>query len=275
MPVYETLLPIRFPAQSEVDQDAERFEVEVDGAWRELRCHDYPEIYEIPNLYEQLFRDRLACASPQVVVELLSETLAARGAAAADLRVLDLGAGNGLVGEQLRGAGVRTLVGADLLPEAAAAAGRDRSGVYDDYLVCDMTDLTNAERDVLEARDFNALVTVAAIGFDDLPLEAFVTAYNLVADGGWIAFNVKEDFLDAGDSTGYGRLVERMQADGLLETHVQRRYRHRLSVTGEELHYVGLVASKRGDVTDIWLDSAGLKATSAAPAATSAAIAPA
>lgn len=106
-------------------------------------------------------------------------------------------------------------------------------------------------------------------------MEAFVTAYNLVADGGWIAFNVKEDFLDAGDSTGYGRLVERMQADELLETHAQRRYRHRLSVTGEELHYVGLVASKRGDVTEAWLDDVGLKATSAAADAASAASAPA
>jgi hypothetical protein len=170
---------------------------------------------------------------------------------------------------------VPVLVGADLLPEAAAAAERDRGEVYDDYLVCDMTDLSDDERAALEGRDFNALVTVAAIGFDDLPMEAFVTAYNLVSDGGWIAFNVKEDFLDAGDSTGYARLVEQMQADGLLETHTQHRYRHRLSVTGEELHYVGLVASKRGDVTDAWLDEAGLKATSAAADAASAAAAPA
>jgi predicted TPR repeat methyltransferase len=271
----ESLHPIRFPAQSEVDQDAERFEVEVDGQWRELRCHDYPEIYEIPGLYEQLFRDRLACTSPQVVVGLLSETLAEHDAVAGDLRVLDLGAGNGLVGEELRAAGVPTLVGADLLPQAAAAARRDRADVYDDYLVCDMTDLADDERAALEAREFNALVTVAAIGFDDLPMEAFVTAYNLVAEDGWIAFNVKEDFLDAGDSTGYGRLVERMQADELLETHTQRRYRHRLSVTGEELHYVGLVASKRGDVTGEWLDEVGLNATSAAADAASAASAPA
>ena len=40
-----------------------------------------------------------------------------------------------MVGEELEELGASTIVGIDLLPEAAAAAVRDRPGVYDDYCV--------------------------------------------------------------------------------------------------------------------------------------------
>ena len=74
--------------------------------------------------------------------------------------------------------------GVDLLPEAAAAAQRDRPTVYDDYLVADLTQLTGEERRRLTARRFNCLVSVAALGFDDIPPLALATAYDEVQAGG-------------------------------------------------------------------------------------------
>ena len=187
----------------------------------------------------------LECRSPAEVVGLLGERLGARGTDPAAISVLDVGAGNGIVGEELRALGVRSLVGVDILPEAAAAAARDRPGVYDDYLACDLTALTDDERRRLRAAAPNCLTTVAALGFDDMPPEALMEAYDIVADDGWIAFNIKADFLDAEDSTGFRRLIADLVHSEALEVCDRRRYRHRLSMHREPLDYVAVVGRKR------------------------------
>ena len=43
------------------------------------------------------------------------------------------------------------------------------------------------------------MTSVAALGFGDVPPEVFTAAFDLVEDGGWVAFTIKEDFLDGGD----------------------------------------------------------------------------
>ncbi len=166
----------------------------------------------------------------------------------ATLRVLDLGAGNGMVGEELADLGVASIVGIDLLPEAAAATQRDRPGIYDDYCVLDLTALPGRCRRQLRTHRFNALVTVAALGFGDIPPLAFAEAFNLVADGGWVAFNIKEDFLDDGHPSGFSKLIGRLLETGIVEKRAEKLYCHRLSATGEELDYVAIVGTKRSDV---------------------------
>ena len=76
------------------------------------------------------------------------------------------------------------------------------------------TDLTPGEERHLAAARPNLLTAVAALGFGDIPCKAFVTAYDAVADGGWIAFNIKADFLEAADRSGFAELVTAMLADG-------------------------------------------------------------
>ena len=39
------------------------------------------------------------------------------------------------------------------------------------------------------------MTTVAALGFGDIPPDAFAAAFNLVEDGGHVAFTIKEDFI--------------------------------------------------------------------------------
>jgi 2-polyprenyl-3-methyl-5-hydroxy-6-metoxy-1,4-benzoquinol methylase len=241
---------VEFPDDVARDQDHEWCRVTVNGATRKIRFHDYHEIYSVPGLYECLFYEHLACCSPQVVRELLEDALAATGVPSSTLRVLDLGAGNGMVGEQLAELGADMITGVDLLPEAAAAAERDRPGVYDDYLVLDLTELSDARRSELRERRFNALVSVAALGFGDIPPRAFAEAFNLVSDGGWIAFNIKEDFLDDGEPTGFSRLIGRLLDTGIVEKSGEKVYRHRLSTNGDPLDYVALVGVKQSSIAD-------------------------
>jgi SAM-dependent methyltransferase len=241
---------IRIPRAGDArfDQDEEWCEVLIEGQPRRIRFHDYDEIYSIPGLYERLFYELLECDSPRAVMALLGKELRSRGRQASTLRVLEVGAGNGMVGAELDELGVSTIVGVDIIEEAAMAAERDRPGVYDDYLVLDLTAIPPDTRRDLGGRGFNCLVTVAALGFGDIPPDAFANAYNLVEPGGLVAFNIKEDFLTDGDGSGFSRLIREGLADGSLHMTRERRYRHRLSISGEPLHYVAMIAEKRADL---------------------------
>jgi SAM-dependent methyltransferase len=245
-----TSLAVEFPDDVARDQDHEWCHVTTNGITQKIRFHDYDEIYSVPGLYEYLFYEHLECCSPQVVRGLLEDALTDAVMPATALRVLDLGAGNGMVGEELAELGAEMITGVDLLPEAAAAAERDRPGVYDDYLVLDLTELSDARRRELRERRFNALVSVAALGFGDIPPRAFAEAFNLVADGGWIAFNIKEDFLDDGEPTGFSRLIGRLLDSEIVELRAEKVYRHRLSTSGDPLDYVALVGVKRSSIPE-------------------------
>ena len=241
-----TQIEVYFPStgDSRLSQDREWCRVVVDGAERTIRFHDYDEIYAVPGLYERIFYEHLECRSPAEVAGLLGEQMREAGEDPSELSAIDVGAGNGIVGEELRALGARAVVGVDILPEAAQAAERDRAGVYDDYLVVDLTDLGDADRRRLVAEDPNCLTTVAALGFDDMPPRAFEQAFELIAPGGWVAFNIKADFLDGPDTTGFRRLVAQLIESGALEVQARRHYRHRLSMHGTPLDYVALVGRK-------------------------------
>ena len=229
-------------------QDTEWCVYRTDDGWHEVRFHDYASIYAVPGLYEHLFYNILKCTSPATVRSLLEHQLRRSDEPADGLRVLDLGAGNGMVGEELTGMGVETIVGIDNIEAARRAAQRDRPGIYTDYFVADIVQATGPHHAQLERFRFNCLACVAALGFGDIPPEVFATAYNLIVPGGWIAFNIKNDFLDSGDSSGFSRLIARMIADGALDVRARERYQHRLATDGSPLFYVAMVGRKRHDV---------------------------
>jgi hypothetical protein len=236
-----------------LDQDEEWCELEIGGDRRRIRLHDYATIYDIPGLYEQLFSELLECNSPEVVCDVLRQELDQADVDPAGLTALDFGAGSGMVGERLSSIGLGTIVGIDLLPEARAAALRDRPGIYDDYRTLDLDALRAAERAELEEHDFDCLVCVAALGFGDVPPTAFTQAFNLVASPGWLAFNLRERFLREEDAAGFGALIERMVAEGVIEERARMRYTHRMSVSGEPLDYIAIVATKHQDVPLSWV----------------------
>lgn len=246
----QSRLEIRLPQRDsgEFDQDSEYCSVFFDGQWRDIRFHDYASIYRIPGLYEQLFHDILDCRSPDVVGKLLKEQLQHDGVSADTLRVLDLGAGNGLVGEQLRHVGAEYLVGVDITPEAGVAVARDRPDVYDGYHVADIIEPPAAVASALHGAKFNTMSCVAALGYADIPPAAFRAAFNLVSDGGWICFTIKDRFLSAEDTSGFAQLIGACERENVLRVRSSQRYRHRLDVAGDPLHYVALVGTKQRDI---------------------------
>src|SRR3954466_1054190 len=180
-----TEFQISFPdVNDDRDQDGECCDVVIGTDTERIRFHDYGTIYSIPGLYEQLFYEHLRCQSPAEVCSTLAAELGRAGVDPDGLRVLDLGAGNGMVGERIADLGAAMIVGVDILPEAAEAAERDHPGVYDDYLVADLTALSNESRTALTGPRFNCLVAVAALGFGDIPPEAFATAFDAIEDDG-------------------------------------------------------------------------------------------
>ena len=241
---------IRIPAVHGLSQDREWCEAIVDGRPRRIRFHNYGELYEVPGLYEKLFYEYLECCSPSRVAGLLEDVLADFEANPEELRVLDVGAGNGMVGDELAARGTDRIVGIDIVPEARDAADRDRPEVYGDYLVTDLTDLPEPQEERLRRERFNCLTTVAALGFGDIPPKAFVKALDMIVTPGWMAFNIKEDFLNERDGTGFCKLIRQLCREEVIQIQAYRRYQHRLSIEGEPLYYVAVVARKLKDLPD-------------------------
>jgi SAM-dependent methyltransferase len=246
---------IQFPpiAAHQLAQDEVYFNLVEDGETRRLRFHDYEEIYSRPGLYEQLFYSRLKCNSPQRVTAMLSRALGTVREPMNELRVLDLGAGNGMMGEELKREGVARLVGADIIPEARDAAFRDRPDVYDDYYVADLTNLDAEDTKSLLGWEFDCLTCVAALGFGDIPPRAFFTAVKNIRTDGWLAFNIKETFLDPQDQSGFSRLIRELIFSKYLQIHHLELYRHRLSMEGEQLFYYGMVGRLTASIPDEFL----------------------
>ena len=246
---------IKFPstAANQLKQDEAFFNLIEKDSCLQIRFHDYDKIYSRPQLYEQLFYDRLKCSSPKKVGEILKRTLDSSNQNFSEMRVLDFGAGNGMMGEILKGYGVSRLIGADILPEARVACDRDRPGIYDEYYIADFTSLPAELEKELDDWSVDCLTSVAALGFGDIPPKAFFQSLQFVETGGWVAFNIKETFLDNSDTSGFSRFIRELIFSEYLTIHHLERYRHRLSIEGVPLHYFALVAQKTADIPDDFL----------------------
>ena len=227
-----------------LSQDSEWFDVRLGSRWQRLRLHDYDKIYAVPGLYEAVYNRLLRCTSPERVVSLLREAMADGHEPTGNLRVLDLGAGNGLVSEELRCLPVAKVLGVDILPEARQAALRDRGWCFDDYIVANLLDLPEETEALLRNARFNGLTCVAALDFGDIPKTAFLKALDLIEAPGWLAFNVKETFLQEELDDGFARLLGQLTRTGVIKLQAYRRYQHRVSCAGQPLHYIAVVATK-------------------------------
>ena len=251
---------VQFPKNelSDTNQSESYFYLQGTSNNRKLLFHDYDEIYQIPGLYEQVFYDRLKCTSPNKVTAILESSIKQSRDNFTELRVLDLGAGNGMMGEELKKRGISRLIGVDIIPEAYEALIRDRPGVYDAYYVEDFCTLSEEKKEEIESWQCDCMVTVAALGFGDIPTKAFVNAFNVIGKEGWVAFNIKDTFLDLTDETGFSKLVRELIFSKYLDVYHIERYRHRLSIDGQPLHYYAVVGIKNADISPEFLESKGI-----------------
>jgi hypothetical protein len=242
-------LEIRFPeAEAGLSQDAEWFEAKLNGEWKRLRIHDYDQVYMIPGLYECVVYRALKCNSPLRVTQLLAEALQDDEVSPQTLRVLDFGAGNGMEGPELQNLGVDIVVGADIIPEARDSTQRDRGWAYADYVVADFTALSAADEKRLRGHNLNAMTVVAALGFGDIPTKAFAKAIDVLDTPAYIAFNIKEDFVQDRDESGFAEMLRELAREDILRTHAYRRYRHRFSSSGKPLYYGAMVVTKQKEI---------------------------
>ncbi len=251
---------IQFPKseRSKLHQDETYFYLQGSGGQRKIRFHDYDEIFQVPGLYEQIFYDRLKCTSPVKVATILESAVRQSQDSFTELRVLDLGAGNGMMGEELKKHGVSRLVGVDIIPEAYEATIRDRPGLYDEYYVEDFTALDEERKEDIASWQCDTLVTVAALGFGDIPTDAFIEAFNIITTQGWVAFNIKETFFQKSDKTGFSSMIRELIFSEFIHIYHIERYRHRLSIEGEPLYYYAIAGRKNKDISQEFLESSGI-----------------
>jgi trans-aconitate methyltransferase len=221
-------------------QQEERLTVRWDdGREEKMRLHEYGRVYAVPGLYEEVVQRQLECESP----DKLADALLAEAGDPASLRVFDVGAGNGVVGEALRSRGVGApVIGLDAEPEAGPAAARDRPDLYERYLTGGLEEFSIP--DLVAEHDLNAFVAAGALGFGHITPEVLDGAWTAFPSGSWLAVTVPEELLDAEDDPMARYFAELRQGEHDTEvTHVER-FQHRLRMSGEPIFYDVIVARR-------------------------------
>jgi hypothetical protein len=215
----------------------------ADGSTERFRLHEYDRVYAVPGLYEEVVQRRLLSASATILADRLVTCAARAGTPAGELAVFDLGAGNGVSGEELRARGVRTLVASDASAAAREAAGRDRPGLYAEYLVGDTDELPQVGA-VIRQHGLNALVTAGALGLGHITADSFHRLWSAFPAGSWFSVSLHAELAEPGGSD-FGDYLTGFEAraDG-GEILVREPFRHRLTMAGEPITYVAIVARK-------------------------------
>jgi predicted TPR repeat methyltransferase len=237
------MLSVRFPQQATGGPDEEAFEVTFDdGRVERFTMHDYGRVYAVPGLYEEVVQRMLGCATPAKVAELLASAARRIGWDPGGVRVLDLGAGNGVSGEALADAGLRPVAGVDLEPQARPATLRDRPGLYDLVLTADIAALRDEDAAALRALEPTALTLVGALGNDHVGLEALQAAARLLTPDALIAY-AYPDYEDA------GALRAALDELGAVDELERERYVHRRTASGGERTWEAVVVRLRRTTT--------------------------
>jgi len=81
----------------------------------------------------------------------------------------------------------------------------------------------------------------------------------LIRTDGWLAFNIKESFLDPNEHAGFSRFVRELIFSKYLDIYHLERYRHRLSMEGTQLFYYALVGRLTASIPDDFLQQHGIE----------------
>ena len=124
---------------------------------------------------------RLGYATPERIADALCECVADRNA-----RLLDVGAGTGLLGKELHGRGFRHLIGMDasygMLSEAA------RKGIYGG-----LSRMALGRPLGFANQTFDGLLAAGIFSSGHVSPESFTEICRVVRPGGWVVFSLKWD----------------------------------------------------------------------------------
>jgi len=240
------LYEIAFEAPETSRQSDEFFRATIDGRRQRFNIHDYATLYRIPWLYDIALYHNLACRTPTEMSAAIDRVWNEHGVNRTGLRALELGAGSGAFGQELKHRlGIPHLEAIDICPEAAEAAERDRPGLYDAYHIDDRTDLTPQTEAALNASQFNVVAMASATGWGNhIPLAGFERSFDLLVRGGWFVFHVKPNDPDP-ECIELCQWVEGKVADGKLDQKYRGSHFHRNSSNGSDIHYDVVIGIKR------------------------------
>jgi trans-aconitate methyltransferase len=210
-----------------------------DGSSERIVLHDYSRVYAVPGLYEEVVQHRLGCASPRVLAETLADAVAAAGASTAGLRVLDIGAGNGVVGEELHARGAQVVAGTDGVVAARDAARRDRPELYEIYAIAGVDEI-DVEQLVAD-HGLNALTSAGALGIGHVEVADVARWWTAFPPGSWFAVTVPLDVADPAGEDLPGALTA---ADPTTQVVRNETFAHRRRMSGETITYSVVVAHK-------------------------------
>jgi hypothetical protein len=209
-----------------------------------VHLHDYERIYRVSGLYEHVVQRLLQCRSPQTAADGLARAVVQLGIDPGAIVLLDLGAGTGIVGELALGLGVRSVIGVDALEAARCACVRDRAGVYDDYLVGDLALPSPGLLTRLRGHRPTALISAGAFGGTHAPPPALRAALSLLPIGAPVAFTIDERWMQSDGPGGFRTAVSELLTSGQLRLLERSRFQHRVSTSGQPIHYELIVAQR-------------------------------
>lgn len=233
-------------SDSRSSQSAEAFSAVVDGERQTFLMHDYPTMYKVAGLYDAMMFGMLSCRTPPLLAKVFEVCLEAM-AFTTPIRMLEIGAGSGAFGEQVkkRNFVVGRLVGLDNIKEAREAAARDRPSVYEDYLVCDLTRLDKSAVGSITRLEPNCVAVASATGWGNhIPVSGFQAAFDLLEKDGWFVFHVKPNDPDP-ECVALNQWIDHLVEDGKIENSTRGRIYHRQNVDGYPIFYDYVVGQKR------------------------------
>ena len=235
--------PVYFPENRRVSQGQESLIVEIEGKVEEIRLQDYDRIYRIPWLYDRIF-ELLGYNSPAAICEAFSKLLIKQGISPSELRVLELGAGSGIVGGHLKKMGVGYLTGIDILNSAKEAVQRDKPGLYEKYYAVDLTQLPEQIEQELKSQQYNSMVVVSATGWDHISVAGLEKALEILVPGAWVIYHTKRKQNDNSHGVSV-KWIDQMIDSRRIKLQLQEPCFHRYSINKEPIYYEIIIGSKK------------------------------
>lgn len=226
----------------------EFFYVKQNGQERKVRLHDYPELYGTPHLYETLYGE-LEEKSHIVLPSLLQEQVTQCGKKMEDLTLLEIGAGSGAMGNVLSQLGVSSVVGIDIVPEAAIAAEREYPGVYENYHIEDLANLQETTRQALLEKRFTCILCGTALGFNHITAPVWGAAFNMLEPNSWVAFNVQQQRWESQGEDAFATYHPWVQDESIFKITQVHKYQHRFYLDGRPLYYYAVLGRKMGNIS--------------------------